>query len=93
MADFFTASIAASPALQQADRNALTKSAMVATTKQLDRNSRYADPDEARDNRFQRDGGGGIGITVERADDKKIMIRAVQDDAPPPRPASSRATR
>ena len=55
---------------------------MAATTKQLDRNSRYADPEEARDNRFQRDGGGGIGITVERTDDKKILIRAVQDGSP-----------
>ena len=55
---------------------------MTATTKQLDRNSRYADPEEARDNRFQRDGGGGIGITVERTDDKKILIRAVQDGSP-----------
>ena len=55
---------------------------MAATTKQLDRNSRYADPEEARDNRFQRDGGGGVGITVERTDDKKILIRAVQDGSP-----------
>ena len=55
---------------------------MIATTKQLDRNSRYADPDEAHDNRFQRDGGGGIGITVERTDDKRILIRAVQDGSP-----------
>ena len=55
---------------------------MTATTKQLDRNSRYADPEEARDNRFQRDGGGGVGITVERTDDKRIMIRAVQDGSP-----------
>lgn len=82
MADLFTASLGASPTLQQTDRGTLTKAAMVATTKQLDKNTRYADPDEARDNRFQRDGGGGIGITVERTDDKKIMIRAVQDDAP-----------
>jgi carboxyl-terminal processing protease len=55
---------------------------MVATTKQLDRNSRYADPDEAKDNRFQRDGGGGVGITVERTDDKKVLIRAVQEGSP-----------
>lgn len=82
LADLFTASLEASPALQQADRQVLIKDAMVATTKQLDRNSRYADPEEARDNRFQRDGGGGIGITVERTDDKKIMIRAVQDGSP-----------
>jgi carboxyl-terminal processing protease len=82
LAEFFAASVEASPVLQQASRNALTKGAMLATTKLLDKNSRYADPDEARDNRFQRDGGGGIGITVERMDDKRIMIRAVQIDAP-----------
>jgi len=82
LAELLTASMEASPALQQADRQALIRQAMVATTKQLDRNSRYADPDEARDNRFQRDGGGGIGITVERTDDKKILIRAVQDGSP-----------
>ncbi len=82
LAELFAASIEASPVLQKIDRNALTKGAMVATTKQLDKNSRYADPDEAKDNRFQRDGGGGIGITVERTEDKKVMIRAVQEDAP-----------
>src|SRR4029078_3674384 len=78
----FAASIDASPVLQQADRSSLIKGAMVATTKQLDRNSRYADPDEANANRFKRDGGGGIGITVERTDDKRIVIRAVQDGSP-----------
>jgi carboxyl-terminal processing protease len=82
LAELLASSMDVSPALQQTDRQALIRQAMVATTKQLDRNSRYADPDEARDNRFQRDGGGGIGITVERTDDKKIMIRAVQDGSP-----------
>lgn len=82
MADLFTTSIAASPALQQVDRQALIKGAMDATTKQLDRNTRYADPEEARDDRFQRDGGGGIGITVERTAEKKTIIRAVQADSP-----------
>src|SRR6185369_6459814 len=47
LAELFAASIEASPVLQKTDRNALTKGAMVATTKQLDKNSRYADPDEA----------------------------------------------
>jgi len=75
-------SLDASPALHGTDRQTLIREAMTATTKQLDRNSRYADPDEARDNRFQRDGGGGVGITVERTDDKRIMIRAVQDGSP-----------
>lgn len=82
LVELMAGSINASPALQQADRQALIRQAMTATTKQLDRNSRYADPDEARDNRFQRDGGGGIGITVERTDEKKIMIRAVQEGSP-----------
>lgn len=82
LAELFAASIDASPVLQQTERGTLIKGAMVATTKQLDKNSRYADPDEAKDNRFQRDGGGGIGITVERTDDKKIMIRAVQEGSP-----------
>ncbi len=82
LAELFAASVEASPVLQQTDRNKLTKGAMVATTKLLDKNSRYADPDEAKDNRFQRDGGGGIGITVERMEDKRVMIRAVQGDAP-----------
>jgi len=82
LAELFAASIDASPVLQQSERSALIKGAMVATTRQLDKNSRYADPDEAKDNRFQRDGGGGIGITVERTDDKRILIRAVQDGSP-----------
>ena len=82
LAELFAASIDTSPVLQQTARGTLIKGAMVATTRQLDKNSRYADPDEAKDNRFQRDGGGGIGITVERTDDKKIMIRAVQEASP-----------
>ncbi len=82
MAELLVASLEASPALRAADRQAQIKQAMIATTKPLDRNSRYADPDEARENRFQRDGGGGVGITVERTDDKKVFIRNVQDNAP-----------
>ena len=82
LAELMAGSLDSSPALQHIDRQTLIREAMTATTKQLDRNSRYADPDEARDNRFQRDGGGGVGITVERTDDKKIMIRAVQDGSP-----------
>ena len=82
LAELFAASIDASPVLQQSERSALIKGAMVATTRQLDKNSRYADPDEAKDNRFQRDGGGGIGITVERTPEKKTVIRAVQQESP-----------
>src|SRR5262245_23009312 len=82
LAELMAGSMTASPVLQQTDRQTLIRDAMTATTKQLDRNTRYADPDEARDNRFQRDGGGGVGITVERTDDKRILIRAVQAGAP-----------
>ena len=82
LAELMAGSMEASPVLQQTDRQVLIRDALTATTKQLDRNSRYADPEEARDNRCQRDGGGGIGITVERTDDKKILIRAVQDGSP-----------
>jgi carboxyl-terminal processing protease len=82
LAELMAGSIDASPALHGSDRQTLIRQAMAATTKQLDRNSRYADPEEARDNRFQRDGGGGIGITVERTDDKRILLRAVQDGSP-----------
>lgn len=82
LAELFAASMDVSPILQHTDRQVLIKGAMLATTKQLDKNSRYADPEEARDNRFQRDGGGGIGITVERTEDKRIMVRAVQEESP-----------
>src|SRR5258707_15429266 len=80
------------PLLQQTDRQVLIHDAMTATTKQLDRNTRYADPDEARDNRFQRDGGGGIGITVERTDAKTFLIRAVQAGPPPDKGATTSPT-
>ena len=82
MAEILTTTVAASPTLQAADRNALTKGAMDATAKPLDRNTRYADPEEARDDRFQRDGGGGVGITDERTPEKRPVIRAVQLDSP-----------
>jgi len=82
LAELFSGSLEASPALKLADRQTLIKQAMTATTRQLDRNSRYADPDEARENRFQRDGGGGIGITVERVDERHVVVRNVQDGGP-----------
>jgi carboxyl-terminal processing protease len=82
LAELMAGSMDASPVLKQTDRQVLIRDALTATTRDLDRNTRYADPEEARDNRFQRDGGGGVGITVERFEDKRIMIRAVQPGAP-----------
>ena len=82
LAELLAGSMDASPVLRQSDRQALIRGALTATARDLDRNTRYADPEEARDNRFQRDGGGGVGITVERTEDKMILIRGVQAGAP-----------
>ena len=48
MAELMAGSLGSSPALQSTDRQALIREAMTATTKQLDRNSRYADPEIGR---------------------------------------------
>jgi carboxyl-terminal processing protease len=47
----------------------------------LDRFSRYASPDEARDQRAQRDGFGGIGVTLETANND-FSITAVSENSP-----------
>ena len=47
----------------------------------LDRFSRYASPDEARDQRAARDGFGGIGVTLETANDD-FSITAVSENSP-----------
>ncbi|MCH8806952.1 MAG: PDZ domain-containing protein, partial [Planctomycetes bacterium] len=47
----------------------------------LDRYSRYASPEEARENRAIREGFGGIGVTLERFD-HRILIVSVIADAP-----------
>ncbi len=47
----------------------------------LDRYSRYASPKEARENRANRDGYGGIGVTLERLGET-ISIVSVMTDGP-----------
>lgn len=47
----------------------------------LDRFSRYASPDEARDQRAARDGFGGIGVTLETAN-SDFGITAVSENGP-----------
>lgn len=47
----------------------------------LDRFSRYASPDEARDQRAARDGFGGIGITLETGKND-FTVSAVSDEGP-----------
>ena len=47
----------------------------------LDRFSRYASPDEARDQRAARDGFGGIGVTLETAN-SDFSVTAVSEQSP-----------
>jgi carboxyl-terminal processing protease len=71
----------ATPLMKDATRDRVVKVALDAATKQLDKNSRYSDPQEARDNRFNREGAGGIGVTVQSENDTTV-VTAVQDGAP-----------
>ena len=50
-------------------------------TRSLDRFSRYAPPDLARDQRAARNGWGGIGITVDGAQDT-FRVTAVEPQSP-----------
>lgn len=79
--DMVEGMVSASPALAGADRDRMTRTAMEAITRQLDRNSRYSDPEEARDNRFMRDGAGGIGITLQ-VEGEEAVVASVQEDGP-----------
>jgi carboxyl-terminal processing protease len=71
----------ATPLMRDATRDRVVKAALDAAAKQLDKNSRYSDPQEARDNRFNREGAGGIGVTVQTENDATV-ITTVQDGAP-----------
>jgi carboxyl-terminal processing protease len=75
------AAMESSPQLRTAGRDRILRTALDGTMRKLDRNSRYSDPLDARDNRFSRDGDGGIGITVESENDQTV-VRAVQSGAP-----------
>ncbi|HJQ59648.1 MAG TPA: S41 family peptidase, partial [Vineibacter sp.] len=75
------AAMETSASLRAAGRDRVLRAALDGTLRKLDRNSRYSDPLEARDNRFSRDGDGGIGITVESENDQTV-VRAVQTGAP-----------
>ncbi|QQS13109.1 MAG: S41 family peptidase [Rhodospirillales bacterium] len=80
-AELVEAAYQASTALRAAGKDKVLKAALDGTTRKLDRNSRYADPSEARDNRFNREGDGGIGVTVEN-ENSQTVIRSVQPGAP-----------
>jgi carboxyl-terminal processing protease len=59
---------------------AIDKAVFDGMTGALDRFSRYATPDEARDQRAARDGFGGIGVTLETSGD--FNITAVSEQSP-----------
>ncbi len=80
-AGLLKAALDASPPLRAAGRDRVLRAALDGTTRKLDRNSRYSDPSESRDNRFNREGDGGIGVTVETENDQTV-VRAVQHGAP-----------
>src|SRR5262249_36326827 len=61
---------AASPMLAALPEEQIDKTVFDGVTGALDRFSRYASPDVARDQRALRDGFGGIGVTLEVANDE-----------------------
>ena len=61
---------AASPTLAALPEEQIDKTVFDGVTGALDRFSRYASPDVARDQRAVRDGFGGIGVTLEVANDE-----------------------
>jgi carboxyl-terminal processing protease len=71
----------ASPRVRAMPEDSIDKVVFDGMTGALDRFSRYAAPDEARDQRAARDGFGGIGITLETANND-FTISAVTDNSP-----------
>ncbi len=70
-----------SPALKSTDLEAIYDFVFTGALKRLDPYSRYATAAAAREQRAQRDGFGGIGITVKE-DGKDIRVVSVFDDGP-----------
>jgi carboxyl-terminal processing protease len=71
----------ASPRVRALSEDTIDKAVFDGMTGALDRFSRYATPDEARDQRAARDGFGGIGITLETANND-FTISAVSENGP-----------
>ena len=70
-----------SPKLAAAPQTAIDKAVFDGMTAALDRFSRYSDPDVALDQRADRNGYGGVGITFENTNDL-ARITAVTPDGP-----------
>ncbi len=71
----------ASNTLRTGSEEAIYEAMFNGVTDRLDRFSRYASAEDARDNRADREGFGGIGITIE-AHPEGILITAVTPDMP-----------
>ena len=72
---------AASPAIAALSEDKIDKAVYDGITGALDRFSRYASPDAAKDQRAARDGFGGIGVTLDVARDE-FRIGAVTPGGP-----------
>ncbi|MFQ5955938.1 MAG: S41 family peptidase [Kiloniellales bacterium] len=70
---------AASSALAHAPAERLFETMFDGALAGLDRYSRYASAEEARENRANREGFGGIGVTIERFDDRVLIIAVIPD--------------
>jgi len=70
-----------SPALRETDVETIYDTVFAGALKGLDPFSRYATAAAARDQRAQRDGFGGIGITVKQ-DGKDVRVLSVLEDGP-----------
>jgi carboxyl-terminal processing protease len=81
IAGLIAAAKKASPRVAAMSEDAIDKAVFDGMTGALDRFSRYAAPDEARDQRAARDGFGGIGVTLETAKDD-FSITAVSENSP-----------
>lgn len=80
-ADLMLAARAGSPVLRELETEALYDAAFGAMTGLLDRFSRYAGREAARANRAEREGFGGIGVTVT-SHPEGARVTAVDPDTP-----------
>ena len=81
VAQIIAAAKKASERIRALPEDVIDKAVFDGMTGALDRFSRYASPEEARDQRAARDGFGGIGVTLETANND-FSITAVSENSP-----------
>jgi carboxyl-terminal processing protease len=81
LGELVAAAKAASPAVAELPEDQIDKTLFDGITGALDRFSRYASPEVARDQRAMRDGFGGIGVTLDVSNDE-FRITAVTARGP-----------